>query len=120
MSDFWAGAQRDDPRLKNHPVWKVRNHALFSIPLRVHGDGAEMQNNDSLMAVSFTSLLATGSTRQLNFFTAGWPYSTQAKQKHDHVDTWREIWKVLTWSFNALASGKFPTRDLWASPFPPT
>ena len=89
----------------------------FCIPLRIHGDGAEMQNNDSLMCISFTSLLAIGSTRELNCLIAGWPYSTHVKQKHDGVDTWLEIWRVIVWSLNSLASGKFPTRDAKASPF---
>eukprot|EP00959_Pyramimonas_sp_CCMP1952_P357481 7485462-Pyramimonas_sp.AAC.1 len=83
MQGFWGGASRDDPRMKNRPVWRVPNYSRCCIPLRIHGGGAEMQNNDSLMTASFTSLLALGSTRALSFLIAGWPYSTTLKQQHD-------------------------------------
>eukprot|EP00959_Pyramimonas_sp_CCMP1952_P317896 6652561-Pyramimonas_sp.AAC.1 len=49
MQEFWGGASRGDPRMKHHPVWLVPNYSRWCIPLRIHGDGAEMQNNDSLM-----------------------------------------------------------------------
>ena len=76
-----------------------------------------MQNNDSLMCVSFSSLLAVGSTRSLDCLMAGWPYSTALKQASDGFDTWHEIWDVLAWSLNAMATGKFPRTDTKAWPF---
>ena len=72
-----------------------------------------MMANDSVLVTNWTGLLAKGTTRNLSCFMAAWPYSITAKQAHHGSDTWRSIWKVLRWSFDALASGKHPSVDQW-------
>ena len=108
---FLFRAPRRDPRLAGHPVWREAGFKKWFLPLRVHGDGAEMMANDSVLVTNWTGLLAKGTTRNLSCFMAAWPYSITAKQAHHGSDTWRSIWKVLRWSFDALASGKHPSVD---------
>ena len=72
-----------------------------------------MMANDSVLVTNWTGLLAKGTTRNLACFMSAWPYSITAKQAHHGSDTWRSIWKVLRWSFDALTSGKHPSVDQW-------
>eukprot|EP00959_Pyramimonas_sp_CCMP1952_P123760 2587501-Pyramimonas_sp.AAC.1 len=81
------------------------------IPLRVHGDGAEFLARDSMTSVSMTGLGAVGKTKALTLNLASFPLSICAKQNAHGKDSWNEIWKVLRWSFNALAEGRFPSVD---------
>ena len=88
------------------------------MPLRLHGDGAEFLTRDSLLSLSMTGLLATGSTKELTLNLASWPLSITAKlARHGH-DSFLDIWKVLRWSFDALARGKHPTQNDKATPIP--
>ena len=109
---------RNDPKLAGHPIWRetAGERTKWFVPLRLHGDGAEMMANDSVLVTSFTGLLAKGTTRRLSCLMAAWPYSITAKAAH-HAgnDTWKSIWKMLKWSLNALATGKHPMKDTQAS-----
>ena len=99
----------------DHPIFRAAGFRENAVPLRVHGDGAQFQDRDSLTTVSMTGALGTSTTRSLTFYLASWPLAITAKRKHHHVDTWEVIWKKLAWSFNALASGRHPTHD--SAPF---
>eukprot|EP00959_Pyramimonas_sp_CCMP1952_P321551 6728688-Pyramimonas_sp.AAC.1 len=64
-----------------------------------------------------TGLLARGSTKSLTMNLVSWPTTTLAKRaKHDGGDALIHAWKVLKWSFNSLATGKHPTRNISAAP----
>ena len=105
-------SSRTERRLRGHPALGIRDRESTLLPLRIHGDGAEFLTRDSLLTLSMTGLLGRGSTKSLTMNLASWPLSTTTKRNHHYGhDTWREVWKVLKWSFNALATGKHPSRD---------
>ena len=102
------GGPRDDPRLRHHPLLDEPGYRDVFLPLKVHGDAAEFMDRDSLMVVSFTGMLGSGSTRDLAMYMASWPKSCTAKEATHGRDTWRTIWGCLCWSFRALHEGLHP------------
>ena len=63
-----------------HPVWKIPGYDKWCIPLRTHGDGGEILNNEPMMVLTFTGLLARGSTKELSMLMTAWPYHITAKK----------------------------------------
>jgi len=75
------------------------------IPLLLHGDAAPHTENDSVLAFSMRSILATNSVQlsQLLLFLMA---------KSTIVDGSLEpVWKEMVWSFTALTTGVHPDRD---------
>ena len=60
-----------------------------------------------------------GTTKELTHWIRSWPTSCAAKQRHNGVDTWGEIWLYLQWSFQALFDGVHPVTDYKGRPFEP-
>ena len=52
-----------------------------------------------------------GVTKHVTHWLCSWPLGSTAKLHRDGADAWHTIWRYLTWSFNALFDGRFPTRD---------
>ena len=58
------------------------------------------------------SLWAKGSTMAVKMLLFGIFESCIAKARHHgSYDTYEHIWKILIWSFKALAIGKWPLRN---------
>ena len=102
--EFWK-SMRDTDFVQRHPflpegLWEQ------TIPLGMHGDGASFSKQDSSYVFSWNSLIGAGQTMQKRFVAT-------VIRKTDMVDgTIDRISKVLSWSFNAILSGKFP-RESW-------
>ena len=106
LEKFWSLAEKThDDRLTEHPLLKGPGWKHKTVPLFVHGDGAEFQTRDSLMIWSFGSLLCGLSSLLSHFMMACFPKSCSV------AATWDAIMKWLAWSFRALGEGRHPTHD---------
>ena len=116
LEDFWVQVEKTkDDRLLQHPFLDKRkslgkrlvvDKKALSIPLFVHGDGAEFQTRDSLMIWSYGSLLNKNfQSLSTNMLLACYPKSCTVPS------TWDPIHKWLTWGFRALIEGKHPDAD---------
>ena len=77
------------------------------VPLGLHGDGGKFSHQDSLMTLSWNSLLGEGQTRQKRFLFTVIRKSEMTSATMDRILT------IFAWSCNTLLSGRFPKRD-WA------
>ncbi len=68
-------------------MWQKAGWRFRAIPLVVHGDKVEYKNRDSLFAVSFSMLLAAGSTWDTKFFIWAFPESIRCKAGVHGFDT---------------------------------
>eukprot|EP00973_Karenia_brevis_P037280 5139112-Karenia_brevis.AAC.1 len=98
-----------DHRVKSIPDWKDK-----VIPLLLHADGVPITGigkswQKSKSYYSWQSLLGVGSSMELMFHIFGlWEISIS---KSREGNTRAYLWKVLSWSFNALEEGTWPTKD---------
>jgi len=107
---FWNDVEKSkDERLEKHPM-KTQNWKKMTIPLWVHGDGVEYAARDSLMCWSWGPLMTNFNSVEAKFLLACYPKSCTAPE------TWNDIMKELTWSFNALVKGIHPTHDSSGKP----
>ena len=118
---FWE-AMQTHPILLARPELRTRADLLQVIPIGLHGDGVSYMQlragGKSLEVLSWSSLLSRGPTKSNSFLIflvvkslikeTGWGRS------------WPVIWKVLSWSFIALAEGKWPMLNWDGRPFDPT
>ena len=113
VAEFWRNQDLMDPKLVHHPLLQVADFKRLFVPLWVHGDGAEHQNNDSLCIVSFCSVLGVRCTKDRKLYVTSWPKVCAASRRRgDGADTWRDVlWPVLAWSFNACFDGVHPSTD---------
>ena len=71
VESFWGNVKHDDPRLINNPLTEQPNWKSRAIQLVLHGDGAAFtMKNNSLLAISFGFLLASGWTWRSSFLIA--------------------------------------------------
>ena len=116
LRHFWDRAiASDDPHLHAHPLlekgegWQDR-----AIPLTLYGDGARFARVDSLESIAWSFLLSRESTWSKRYVCASFVKSAEWGK-----DTWRSIWLVLAWSFNAMFDGRHPESDHMGRPWPP-
>ena len=70
---FWAESQLD-PDIKNHPALQTELARKYTIPLGMHGDGGAFSHHDSLLTISWNSLVGSGITLRKRFvFTTSPP-----------------------------------------------
>lgn len=116
VPDFWSQLRGEDPRLEGNPVADIADRSRI-VPIWIHGDGVEF-STDSLLAVSWGSVLSMSSSMDSSLLCAAWPKSaTQSAKRGDPGDTWAPIWEVVCWSFTQLWHGVHPTRDWRGQPF---
>ena len=112
LRQFWEGVPANDPRILGHPCEFLPKDNL--VALRIHGDKVPIGKGDSrsVDVKSFSSFTgADGPT-----WDTRWVMSAIVQQAKFHGDdeddsTDDAIWKILLWSFRALAAGKWPTKD---------
>lgn len=110
VQKFWNDVEKSkDERLEKHPM-KTHNWKKMTLPLWVHGDGVEYAARDSLMCWSWGPLMTNFNSVEAKFLLACYPKSCTAPE------TWNDIMKELTWSFNALVRGFHPTHDSSGKP----
>lgn len=106
LEEFWKGVEsKKDDRLKGHPLKKRENWRTQTIPIFVHGDGAEFMTRDSLMIYSFGCVLNLFGSLDSHLLMGVFPKVATTK------DTWPALWKWFSWSFHALQKGFHPSRD---------
>ena len=110
---FWGTIKEDDPR----------RHALRpgmpkdrTIPGWIHGDGVPCTKNDTMEVCSWGSMLS-----KWMWFASGYMNKVRnmvPRRGNKDNDTKHVFVKILTWSFRALAMGKFPAKDWQGNPWP--
>ena len=110
---FWQGVEKcKDPRLVS-PITLTKGKVdkpEKTVPLFCHGDGCQFQTRDSLMTLSFGSLLSKNPSLSSHILLAAVPKSCTLK------DTWKPLDKWISWSFAALTKGMHPEVDPWGKP----
>lgn len=114
LEEFWGKQDWTNPKLKNHPMKRMRNFASKCIPLLIHGDGAAFHDRDSLVSVSISGLLKEGQTVDSNLLVASWPKSVACEP-----DTWNVLWSWIVWDLKALAANRYHAVDPFGEPLDP-
>jgi len=112
IDSFWKWQKTDNPKFFRNDFYEGLENFEKLVPILVHGDGAQHAEHDSLVAVSFRSLLTTCSVEDSQFLCAG-----SCKSCKDE-ETWPVHWKHLAWSFTALARGIHPCEDADGNSWP--
>ena len=89
------------------------------VPLGLHGDGGQFQRNDSIIVISFRTLLSSWNVATSQLLLIALPKGCINKSKDDDSkDTMHHIWKVLVWSLEATFYNKFPEMDHMGKDWP--
>ena len=104
--EYWSNLRQTD-FVRRHPLLSDRKHSL---PIGMHGDAGPYSKQDSLMVISWNSLLGTGTTRTKRFVF------TFLRKVEYNRETLDRVWQVLAWSFNAMARGEDPAIDWDGNP----
>jgi len=115
LGDFWSKQSLQNPKIKDHPMLKRKNYKEKAIPIFLHGDGAQYQNNDTLTTVSFSGVLKEGDLLETNLFLCSWAKSNAASGKESSWDT---FWRWLVWDLNQLYFNQWDDTDPWGNPLP--
>ena len=113
LADFWNKFDLKGPRWKNRKFMTKPNWKHKCIPLVIHTDGAEFQNNDSLFCISFKGLLNTTDDFQENLWIASIPKRVAFSGAGSVESTHQTIWKWVSWSLTALFDNKWPATECW-------
>ena len=97
---FWQ-SMAETAFMRLHPDLPKGKWAT-TVPLGMHGDGASFSKHDYVYVFSWNSLIGSGATIQKRFV------ATIIKKSDMVPGTIDAIMKVLSWSFNALLSGRLP------------
>ena len=119
VSEFWDKVPDSEPRLQSAGAVlgsKKSRKKQKIVPLWVHADGVEYGERNSLMIWSFGSALVEPAP-EASFYLASFVKSVT--YSGGVFSTWKTIWQVLKWSFQALWDGVHPSSDWEGVPFPP-
>lgn len=116
VSAFWrAVAEARCPNIDMQPALADETNRSRVVPLAIHGDGVPVAGIGKgwakiLDVYSMYSLTARGQTRDLvvPFYAIFANLMTRAGTE--------TTWEVLRWSFDALATGLWPTTDAYGIP----
>ena len=103
---FWAGLERTDGEFcRNHPVVQ-KTPPNRRIPIGLHGDDAGIAGRHCVLGINWGSVAQSLATMDSRIAFTG-------IRTEDCVqdDTVIEIYKVLKWSLNVMAEGKWPSHD---------
>ena len=120
IAKFWA-AMKDHPFLRARPHLQQRPDLAKVVPIAIHGDGVNYMrigraSGKSLEVLSWSSLLSQGATKHTNFLMF---LLVKSLAKDTGVDqSWPRIWKILTWSLQALSLGLWPMKNWDGHDFP--
>jgi len=109
LDDFWA-SQVGSPLVAEFPNATDPVWCQYSIPLAVHGDGTPVAGlgkawGKMLDLYTMTSLLCTELAKDSLFYLFAVYAHLMTR------DSTRAVWEILKWSFAALATGVWPSRD---------
>ena len=101
VSKFWKGIREDDPKLiilLKEMNWQKSDLEMV-VPLFLHGDGVEFNNNDSMMTYHMGSLLNGEGSLDSGLLLAACPKSCTSKT------TWDPVWQSLCEGFHVCQTG---------------
>ena len=111
IKTFWTKF-KNHPLLTSRPSLQTRNDLLTGVvPLGLHGDGVQYMQvhrtgGKGLDVLSWSSMLSKGPTKFSNWLMVA---IVKTVVKTSGIGkTWPKVWKVLEWSFDALAKGRWP------------
>ena len=119
VAKFWV-AMKDNPIFTSRPELRGREDLAKLIPIGVHGDGVNYSQvrragGKSLDVLSWMSLLARGPTKLTSFLM--FMVVKNLIKDHGVGQTWTKVWRILAWSFEALAKGTWPSKNYDNSDF---
>ena len=112
LESFWNTLrERNDPRLKGHPMCRKAGWMRKTIPFSFHGDGVPVlqvgkSGSKSVDVYSLQSLLNTTGSSDFSKILITMVFTAN---RADGTET--EIWRVLLWSLHWMAMGKWPQVD---------
>ena len=108
LQEFWNSTS-GQKLAGAHPDLRGRRKRLLykTIPLGMHGDGGEFSHQDSIYVISWNSLLGLGDTSNRRFIFA----LLKKSQLRSDGETWNALWRIFSWSMNALLEGTMPCTD---------
>ena len=98
---FWSSIRTDDPKLQillQEMKWK-RSDLNMVVPMYLHGDGVQFENNDSMMVYHMGSLLNPESSLDSGLLLAACPKSCATEK------TWKVVWDNLCDGFKVCQDG---------------
>lgn len=101
VSKFWGTIREDDPKLVillQEMGWQKTDLQMV-VPLFLHGDGVEFNNNDSMMTYHIGSLLNFESSLDAGLLLAACPKSCTTGT------TWDPVWESLCQGFARCQAG---------------
>ena len=101
--EFWDAMAGSD-FLRLHPR-RDQQEWRRTIPLGLHGDAGAFSHQDSLMTISWNSLLGSGVTMQKRFLI------TVVRKSEMVAGTLDAIFRYISWSFNVLQLGQTPSEN---------
>ena len=108
----WAALEKQKFVQENEAWAEAKTAGFDLIPLGLHCDAGAFNNNESLYVLTWNSLVGQGTTKQKRYVI------TVLKKSSLMPDgsTLAEMWKVVAWSLNALAKGRYPQWNHCQSP----
>ena len=108
MFFFWK-SESGRKIASSHPELKSRSAAALSktIPLGFHGDGGEYSHQDSIVVISWNSIIGSGAAADTRMIF------TMIKKTDllGNAETYNSLFKVFCWSMNSLMRGIFSPTD---------
>lgn len=106
LKECWATLEKHEFVQENQAWAEARAAGFELVPLGLHCDAGAFSNNESLYVLTWNSLVGQGTTKQKRYII------TVLKKSSLMPDgsTLDEMWKVVAWSLNALATGNIQVR----------
>ena len=119
LEAFW-NSQAQHPSMDAHPMKGRRNWKRRAVPIALHGDDVPVTGcgkvwSKSMRAISWCSMLGTGSTVNFNFLIYAL-FTVLAFEGFGPHNTNRRIFQIIAWSLYWLYLGKWPTSDVDGHP----
>ena len=108
LFDFWKGtAETDREWMDAHPTLNGAEDFEKILPVGIHGDDAGIFQGDKYLVVSWNSCAAEGrKTLDSRILIACVLFNTLVEGV-----SLNQLYRVLVWSLDALATGKYPAKD---------
>lgn len=111
---FWEELRRGTPTFAQHPAYaEVGAQLSHTVPLRIHGDGAQFSQTESMIAMTWASCVAaSGSPFHNRFLMLAVPKALL------RVGSLDQILQPIAWSLAVLLDGTHPHTDFRGRPWP--
>ena len=106
LQGWWsAAAETGDAWYTNHPAIQNCADPARRVPIGIHGDDAGVQGGEKILVLTWGSVVRAMPTLDSRLIFC------MLKVSLCIAATFREVYLVLAWSLNALATGIFPDAD---------